>query len=122
MTSSEGPQRLARLARARRVHLGLTQEQLVKRGGPGLGTIRRVEQGIDQPLTDRITSRLEQALSWAPSTIGEVLHGLLDDTVKQQLVTGPEGVGIQRQPDRELLARVSDADLVAELGRRLRAW
>lgn len=68
-------QRLATAVRARRTALGLAQGDLSSRGGPGVVTVGKIEQGkIQQPQPSTL-ERLDRALRWQPGSAAGVLAG-----------------------------------------------
>ncbi len=115
-------ERLGRLVRARREHLGLTQEQTARKGGSNLTTLGHIERAVDERISTKTRQRLEAALQWEPGTIDAVLAKRLPKATERRLVVGPSGVAIggAAEDERELLARLSDAALLEELARRMR--
>lgn len=114
-------ERLGRLVRARRERLCLFQEQLGAKGGPRQATLSQIERGLDRSFSTSTYRRLENALQWEPGTIDVILSHPLSEQEERRLVLGPAGVAVGGVPedDAELLVRVSDAALTAEIERRL---
>ena len=117
-----GPERLARLIRARRESLGLYREQIAARGGPTTAIVAKIERADAHEYTEHTYERLEAALEWPPGTIAQLRQGGLKSIDEHHLVTGlvcAEDIGREDHPARELLTSVSDGALLAELERRL---
>lgn len=139
--------RLAAAIRARREALGLTQRDVVAAGGPALSTLRQIEAAKSPGGLSRDTTLgLDRALRWVPGSAAAVLAGREElaqlDTkgwptstgdwaayVQQRQVepsgtsaagqgSGNDETGAER--DRPpALQTYSDAQLIAELARRL---
>jgi len=129
---------VGRLVRARRERLGLAQGDLQAHGGPGVTTVSKVERAAQANFPLRTQQQLEHALGWRRGTIEEVIHAvdvakdwdtigpdwefdLIDDNVPDltQTVAPAEptvGVQVRRAVD------LSDAELLAELTYRVRAY
>jgi hypothetical protein len=61
--------------RDRRTGLGLTQEQLVERGGPSTPTLRAIENDRAGGLSARLRRSLERALQWSSGSVDRILAG-----------------------------------------------
>lgn len=69
---------LAQAVRDRRRTLHLRQHDLEPRGGPTLGTVRRVERTRGPiTITDRVAAELERGLAWPEGTVDDLLRGHL---------------------------------------------
>lgn len=140
-SQSAALQRLGEAIRGRRHTLGLTQRDVVAAGGPALSTLRQIESAKSPGgLSHSTTFALDRALRWAPGSADAMLTG---GSEPQPLDTEgwPSGAGdwaeyVRRRArkddaadptpeagdrsDRKTpLADYSDAQLIAELARRL---
>jgi transcriptional regulator with XRE-family HTH domain len=68
-------EKLGAEVRERRIELGLTQEQLVERGGPSTPTLRAIENDRAGRLSPRLRRSLERALQWSAGSVDRVLAG-----------------------------------------------
>lgn len=75
MAGSDVWQRLARLVYERRSELGLTQEQLAKQLGIGLGTLTRLETGVKVSRRGPSWPRIEEGLGWPKGFIEDFVTG-----------------------------------------------
>ena len=144
-----GQTRLAEAIRARRSALGLTQRDVVAAGGPALSTLRQIEAAKSPGGLSRDTTLgLDRSLRWTPGTAAKVLAGAGEisplDTAGWPTAVGDWAAYVQqRQRDRDDGAQaadpidgrthgadpamtasprpesLSDAQLIAELARRL---
>ncbi len=143
-----GQSRLAEAIRARRSALGLTQRDVVAAGGPALSTLRQIEAAKSPGgLSRETTLGLDRSLRWTPGTAAKVLAGAGEvsplDTAGWPTAVGDWAAYVQqRQRDDEVsasptspderpgapgvtvtagqtLESFSDAQLIAELARRL---
>jgi hypothetical protein len=137
--------RLADAIRERRAALGLTQRDVVAAGGPALSTLRQIEAAKSPGGLGRGTTLgLDRALRWPPGTAAALLAGSGEvaqlDTAGWPTAAGDWAAYVhQRARDSEDAERVgggsdpvaatraqglesySDAQLIAELARRLAA-
>ena len=92
--------KLGRLAYERRKDLRLTQEQLAKRLGVGLGTITRLEAGVQ--VTRRATSwpRIEAGFGWP--------EGFIEDFVTGKILGLPESMDDEGRFTRQRKSVVTD--------------
>lgn len=69
-------EKLGRRMLLRRRELGLTQEAVRARGGPGLVTQRMLEKGrYDHAIGARLTIDIECSLNWEPGSVDALLAG-----------------------------------------------
>lgn len=61
--------------RKRRRELGLTQPDVQERGGPGVATLRAIENNQSQRLSPRMRRALEDALQWESGSVDAILAG-----------------------------------------------
>lgn len=117
------------LVKARRERLGLKQEQLAPRGGPGVSTVGKVERGAQASFPLRTQHQLEKALGWRHGTIADVLEtvtrgewgdlgpdwstDLVEENVPDMADAG--------EPVRRTV-ELSDAELLTELTHRVRQY
>lgn len=140
--------RLAEAIRARRSALGLTQRDVVAAGGPALSTLRQIEAAKSPGgLSRETTLGLDRSLRWTPGAAAKMLAGADEisqlDTAGWPTATGDWAAYVQhRQRDDDDavsltptderpsapgaavatgpgLESYSDAQLIAELARRL---
>ncbi len=144
-----GQTRLADAIRARRSALGLTQRDVVAAGGPALSTLRQIEAAKSPGgLSRETTLGLDRSLRWTPGTAAKVLAGAGEisqlDTAGWPTASGDWAAYVQQRqcdeddgpafpaavdgPARDAvttgiagqsLETYSDAQLIAELARRL---
>lgn len=143
-----GQSRLAEAIRARRSALGLTQRDVVAAGGPALSTLRQIEAAKSPGgLSRETTLGLDRSLRWTPGTAAKVLAGTGEvaplDTAGWPTAVGDWAAYVQHRqreddegatptppdervgapgtaiPTRQTLESFSDAQLIAELARRL---
>ena len=132
-------EKLGAEVRKRRIELGLTQEQLVERGGPSTPTLRAIENDRAGRLSPRLRRSLERALLWRDGSVDRVLAGesaaalnvttttpigpdfylLLDQTlsVARALIIGSEGGSVGERGADTRVRAVQKA--FAEAGPRL---
>ncbi|WP_131725095.1 helix-turn-helix domain-containing protein [Mycobacteroides immunogenum] len=67
--------RLARYVAARRAALGISQEEVEARGGPGAKTFGLIENGGATSMTPRTIERLDKGLLWTPGSTRATLNG-----------------------------------------------
>ena len=67
--------RLAGLARERRVELGLTQEDVRAAGGPSTASIRLIEGALQRAYQPATLRDLERALQWERGSVARILAG-----------------------------------------------
>jgi hypothetical protein len=138
-SESEALQRLADAVRGRRNTLGLTQRDVVDAGGPAMSTLRQIEAAKSPGGVSRsTTSSLDRALRWAPGTAQAMLSGTAEpeplDTHGWPSSSGDWAAYVRRRANSDVdveadvntdarqgtpLASYSDAQLIAELARRL---
>lgn len=108
-------ERLAKLVRARRKQLRMTQAQLGAESGTSEPTVRHLEAQVRQTFSDDTLIAISKALGWSPDSIDRVLAG------NEPVVDAGLAGGYERERDediRELLATVAALERrVAELER-----
>lgn len=148
MQQRAGQTALAEAIRARRSALGLTQRDVVAAGGPALSTLRQIEAAKSPGgLSRETTLGLDRSLRWAPGTAAKLLASAGEvsplDTAGWPTAVGDWAAYVQRRRDDDDDARspaptadrpdasggrvstgqtlesYSDAQLIAELARRL---
>lgn len=80
--------RLAEEVLARRHALGISQEELARRGGPSHQSIRNIELGAQTDYRPLTLSRLENVLWWKPGTVLAILDGTADHDRDSWIDTG----------------------------------
>jgi hypothetical protein len=87
VSSDEAWTDLARWVKASRDALGLAQDDLSARGGPGETTVHKIENGAVRSLRDRTKRQLERALGWHHELVEKILDPEIDVTeVMQEIV------------------------------------
>lgn len=79
---------LARLARERREFIGLSQEDLADRCGPGKSTVSKIERAAQRGYPTRTQQQLEKALGWDRGAVRSILRAADADYFASQ-VTQP---------------------------------
>jgi hypothetical protein len=112
-------ERLARIARRRRVELGLALNDVnAKAGGLSNRTWQRVEKGLEIRETNYV--KIDGLLRWAPGSCLGVLDGR--DPVPVEDMKDPDASGVQKSPlpqevvDREALDTVQLALIATAKG------
>ncbi|AJP04742.1 hypothetical protein TU94_28130 [Streptomyces cyaneogriseus subsp. noncyanogenus] len=112
-------ERLARIARRRRVELGLALNDVnAKAGGLSNRTWQRVEKGLQIRETNYV--KIDGLLRWAPGSCLGVLDGR--DPVPVEGMENPDASGVQKSPlpqeivDREALDTVQLALIATAKG------
>jgi hypothetical protein len=80
VSSDEAWTELARWVKASRDALGLAQDDLSARGGPGETTVHKIETGAVRSLRDRTKRQLERALGWPHEVVEKILDDEIDVT------------------------------------------
>jgi DNA-binding XRE family transcriptional regulator len=75
MENAAGWARLAKEVLLRRHVLGVSQEELARRGGPSHQSIRNIEAGSQNGYRELTLARLERVLGWRPGTVQAILNG-----------------------------------------------
>lgn len=99
--SSDELDRLGRAVRIRRTALQLSLREVQARGGPSQPTVTDLERGRAAGVSPSTLRKLDAALEWEPGTAARRMAEASDDMPLS-------------------LREVSDADLLAEVGRRMR--
>lgn len=81
--------RLATAVKDRRAHLGLTQIQVWKAGGPSAPTLTAIEGATQSVISTVTLTKLDTGLGWAPGTAVRILSGG-DHLVRLDLATTEE--------------------------------
>ncbi|MBL8926338.1 MAG: helix-turn-helix transcriptional regulator [Pseudonocardia sp.] len=130
MSEGTGPtaddwKRLGKAIEDRRFERGLSQEQLVKRGGPSHQTVRNIERGLVADYRPTTFRKLDRALDWLDGTSEKILRGTAteDDIAGVWVRAGSGDERVQITPDGRPLGRVVDAGPIpgAELADDVRA-
>lgn len=79
MVTDEGRRHLADAVRTRRAQLGLAQDELIRHGGPGDLTVRKIERGEPVQYRERTILQLETALKWRNGVVRALLNGTSGD-------------------------------------------
>jgi len=66
---------LGRVVAARRVRLGLNQQDVAQQGGPGTGTMVLIENARKKYYRPRVLASLEHVLGWRRGSIHRILNG-----------------------------------------------
>lgn len=85
--SSEGKQLLGRMVRARRKHLGLSQEKIAEIGGPSTATLYLIESGQAPRMQRATIENLELVLDWPRGMIDKLLTDPPPSAEEQQQLT-----------------------------------
>ena len=85
MERTGGWKAIGAIARARRERLGLKQDDVARRGGPGVSTIGKFERGAQANYPWRTQHQIERALGWRQGVIDQYVRG-----VDQDLFEGSE--------------------------------
>jgi transcriptional regulator with XRE-family HTH domain len=121
-------EKLGAEVRERRIDLGLTQEQLVERGGPSTPTLRAIENDRAGRLSPRLRRSLERALQWSSGSVDRILAGEAP-AVLNVVTTATIGPDFYLLLDQTLsvtralilgASEVSAADWRADMHRRVR--
>ena len=126
-------QRVGRLARARREHLGLVQGDLADYGGPKVSTVGKIERAAQAEFPTRTQHQLENALGWKRGEVRRIRdldgeewyrndaamredaeRGLIEDDIPD--LSAPSPPANAQAPD------LSDSDLLAELTYRMKRY
>lgn len=70
---------IGELVRRRRDRLGLKQDELKARGGPGVATVGKIERAAQDGFPLRTQHQLEKALGWSLGTIEEVMADVAEN-------------------------------------------
>lgn len=73
--TENGWQTVGRIAKDRRERLGLRQNELAARGGPGVSTVGKFERG-QGPFPLRTQHQMERALGWSRTVIEQVVNSI----------------------------------------------
>lgn len=98
--------------RKRRRQLGLTQPEVTARGGPGVATLRAIENNQPSRPSMRMRRALEDALEWESGSVDAILAGG-PPTVKQP--KADSDAPTRPKPDAEASDRFSLAKQVVAL-------
>jgi hypothetical protein len=71
----ESWQRLGAHVTRRRSELGLSQPEVVNRGGPSVSVQREIEKALKDRYTDRVIGPLERVLGWQAGSVQSILSG-----------------------------------------------
>jgi transcriptional regulator with XRE-family HTH domain len=120
---------LARVARARREFIGLSQEELVTYGGPGKSTVSKIERAAQQSYPSRTQQQLEKALGWDRGTFAEILRHAdstyfeeFGESVLVDYVEAPMPDLTVGTEARTSASHLSDDELLAELTFRMKRY
>ena len=122
---------VGRLVKARRERLGVAQGDLQKHGGPGVTTVSKIERAAQANFPLRTQQQLEQALGWRRGTVEDVVEAVTDgawerigEDLQAQLVEHdlPNLAATPAPPPARRAVDLSDAELLAELTYRVRAY
>lgn len=67
--------RLGQIVKERREELGVSQKQLLDRGGPSNSTLTKIEQGRADTISNATMRKIDRALDWEFGSAQEVLAG-----------------------------------------------
>jgi hypothetical protein len=91
--SAEDWKRLGKAVAARRFDRGqLSQEALVKRGGPSHQIVRSIEHGRPADYRDSTFKKLDVALDWRDGTARKILLGTATDKEIGEVVIRPDSI------------------------------
>lgn len=114
---------LAEIVRARREHIGLSQEDIKDAGGPGKSTVSKIERAAQHGYPQRTYRQIEQALGWSWGAASEVLRAADEpnfedhrSTIAHDLIEGD--MPAVSAPARTA-ADLTDDELLAELTYRM---
>jgi hypothetical protein len=77
---------LAEAVRRRRERLGVTQEDVVRVGGPSIGTMRTIENAQGDSFRPKTLRSLDKALGWAVGTSEVLMDGSAHPTISLDVI------------------------------------
>ena len=107
---ASGIDRLIHYIDARLAQLGLTREEVARRGGPAVDTLSKLRRRTDQGRPTIATlSRYDAALGWQPSSSAVTMLGGV-----------PQSITTRRPGKKPATAPLAEDDIVARLTTQLR--
>lgn len=109
---------LGKLVSEARVQMGLSKERLAEIAGVAKNTLLHFEQGKRMPF-DQTQRKIEDALGWRQGSIREVQMNSSEIDPESLTIEDMGGEVQVEDVKRTAVMRLSNEDLLAELGRRL---